>query len=89
MAEVNAALFIGEPTSSTGALLDVAIEDWELLFDAVTSRLRSTAAGAALDEGAQAQVREVALRLRSVMLECVVALGVWAAETRVVPHNRK
>lgn len=52
---------------------DVAMDDWELLFHAVTARLRA-AALTRPDLASQVELRDESERLRQVVLECVTVL---------------
>ena len=52
---------------------DVAVEDWDVMYGAVTARLRA-AVGAHRHAPALSNTEDTTLRLRADVIECVVAL---------------
>lgn len=67
---------------------DISMLDWELLFNAVTARLR-TAAATPLDLASLAQMRATSVRLQQAVRECVTELDHLhrTLEQELAPHR--
>ncbi len=71
---------VGKP-AQPGATSDIPLEDWELLFAAVKSRLRD-AIDHRLADAPEPQVRDAAGQLQAILLECIEALDRLRATSR-------
>lgn len=76
----SASTWVGKP-AQPGATSDIPLEDWELLFAAVKSRLRD-AVDHRLADAPEPQVRDAAGQLQAILLECIEALDRLRATSR-------